>query len=465
MRKKGLWVLMAGVIIASAMAGCGKTEKPAGNTEKTAETEEVKTEAGKSADNETEAKETDSATAADSGEKVKLRLMTISTDENQTKIMENYIKKNIAAEFPNLEVEFEPGGGGEDMANKLKTYNASGDLPDVWYSTTDSAIAIINAGNMQDLTESVTADGFIEKYALPDALKFSDGKIYTLSSGADTYFTPRIFYHKDVFKDNGIEIPKTFDEFMEACKKLKDNDIVPMSVMGKGGWAPQLYMVQTMIQMEDPQVAQDLLANKTDFENPVVLNALKRIETMAKEGVFPEGVANLDYAPSLEMFTSKKAAMFGGMSWEATNLAADENIGMFMWPTASDKYASEDVTQYWGSPLNGYCVNPNSENVEMAVKLAEYCVSQEAAFYAEQGSQLNLQTGIEAGEQTELMKENIALYNGTKLKIPSMMLNCMDTKTAAEYGNLGANLLTGTYSAEDYVKDFNPIWKENTWFK
>jgi len=400
----------------------------------------------------------------DGGEKIKLRLISISGDENQTIILEDYIKKNLAEEFPNFEVEFEPGGGGEDNANKLKTYNAAGDLPDVWYSTTDSAGAILNARNMLDLTDAIKADSFIDKYALPDALKYMDGNIYTLSSGADTYFTPRIFYHKDIFEENGIEIPKNFDEFMDICNKLKEKDIVPISVMGKGGWAPQLYMVQTMIQLEDPQVMLDLLDNKTDFQNPVVVKALKRIETMAKEGVFPEGVVNLDYGPSLEMFTSKRAAMFGGFSWESANLSADENIGMFMWPTANETYKSEDVTQFWGSPLNGYAVNPNSENVEAAIEFAKYCVTQEAKFYAERGSQLNLQTGIEVGDLSELMKKDIELYNGTELKIPTIFLNAMDTKTATEYGTMGANLLTGGYSAEDFVADFNPIWEGNTWF-
>lgn len=402
---------------------------------------------------------------ASAEDKVKIRLMSISTDENQISILEDYIKANLAETFPNYEVEFEPGGGGEDMANKLKTYNTSGDLPDVWYSTTDSAVAILNAGNILNLTDMITEDGFIEKYAVPDALRFTDGNIYALASGADTYFTPRIFYHKDIFEENGIEIPENWDEFIEVCEKLKAAEIVPMSIMGKGGWAPQLFMVQTMIQLEDPQVALDILTNKTDFTNPVVLNALKRIETMAKNGYFPEGVANLDYGPSLEMFTLKKTAMFGGFSWEVGNLSSDENIGMFMWPTATDEYTSEDVTQFWGSPLNGYVVNPNSKNLEDAVKFAEYCVEQEAMFYANKGSQLNLQTGLEVDVSNPLVKRNIDLYNNTTLKIPSIMLNCMDTKVVAEFGSLGANLLTGDYTAEQFIEDFNPIWERNTWFK
>lgn len=401
------------------------------------------------------------------GEKVKLRLMSISTDGNQTTILEDYIKKNIAEALPNVEVEFEPGGGGDDMCNKLKTYNASGDLPDVWYSTTDSAVAILNAGNMQNLTDYVTNDKFIENYNVPDALKFSDGNIYCITSGADTYFTPRIFYNTEIFAKYNLSIPKTYDELLEVCKTLKENGEIPMAIPGQGGWAPQLYLIQTMIQAEDPQVAIDILNNKTDFSNPVAINAANRIQQMVQAGAFPQGVTNLSYTNARDMFTSGRCAMFGGFTWEVPNFAAltDVKVDMFMWPSAKEGVKVEETTQYWGSPLNGYAVNPNSKNVEMAVKLAEFCVQQEALFYANGGSMLNYKTEVNSDSTSELMNKNIDIYNATKVKIPSMTLNCMDSKVNAEFATLGANLLTGDYSGEDFSRDFNKVWKENTWFK
>jgi len=147
----------------------------------------------------TEPKSTNSSTANQtedkkgSDEKVKLRIMTITTDENRNNIMEQFIKPNLAKEFPNLEVEFEPGGGGEDLANKIKTYNASGDMPDVFWSDAGFFTALNQAGNIMDLTDSITESGFINKFKVPEALKHIDGKIYSLNSGADTYITPVIF--------------------------------------------------------------------------------------------------------------------------------------------------------------------------------------------------------------------------------------------------------------------------------
>ena len=94
------------------------------------------------------------------GKKVKLRVITITTDENRNNIMEQYIKPRIAEALPNIEVEFEPGGGGEDMANKLKTLNASGDVPDVFWSDAGYFTPLKGTGSIMDLTPYITNDGF-----------------------------------------------------------------------------------------------------------------------------------------------------------------------------------------------------------------------------------------------------------------------------------------------------------------
>ncbi|MDG0810276.1 extracellular solute-binding protein [Cohnella rhizosphaerae] len=112
-----------------------------------------------------------------------MRVITITTDENRNNIMDKYIKPKIAEALPNLEVEFEPGGGGEDMANKLKTLNASEDMPDVFWNDAGYFTPLKSTGSIMDLTPYISQDGFLGKYAVPDALKHVDGKIYSLSSG------------------------------------------------------------------------------------------------------------------------------------------------------------------------------------------------------------------------------------------------------------------------------------------
>lgn len=414
-----------------------------------------------------EAEPTESAkeSAGTDGKKIKMRVITITTDENRNNIMDKYIKPKIAEALPNLEVEFEPGGGGEDMANKLKTLNASEDMPDVFWNDAGYFTPLKSTGSIMDLTPYISQDGFLGKYAVPDALKHVDGKIYSLSSGADTYFTPVIFYHKDMFEQAGVKAPATFDEFLQISKTLKDKGMVPAVTPGKDGWGVKLFMLQQMIQVGDPQAMADLVSNKTNFDNPSVQEGAARIETMVKAGVFPDGIANLDYGPAMEMFTSKKAAMLMMFTWELPNLAKDETVDFFPFPAASDKYDPTKNVQFWGSPLNGYAVSGKTKHPDEAVKLAEFLAMADALYFETTGAPIALQTGNPPADKSPLMQKFVDWYNPIPNKIASMALNSLDARTSAEMSTEGANLLTGEYAAADFNKAMNKLWSENTWFK
>ncbi|WP_139997188.1 ABC transporter substrate-binding protein [Paenibacillus paridis] len=448
--KAAAMLLMASTLLVSSACSSGnetKSNEPSDNPSPSATSKE---------DNKNTT-ETDS-------KKIKMRVITLTTDENRNNIMEKFIKPNIASALPNLEVEFEPGGGGEDMANKLKTLNASGDMPDVFWNDAGYFTPLKSTGSILDLTPYISKDGFLDKYAVPDALKHVDNGIYSLSSGADTYFTPVIFYHKDMFEEAGVQVPTTFDELIQISKTLKSKGMIPAVTPGKDGWGPKLFMLQQMIQIGDPQAMADLVSNKTDFNNPSVKEGAARIETLVKEGVFPDGIANIDYGPAMEMFTSKKAAMLWMFTWELPNLAKDETVDFFPFPSASDKYSPTENVQFWGSPINGYAVNGKTKNPEEAVKLAEFLAMADALYFESTGAPISLQTGNQAMDRSPLMQKFVDWYNPIPNKIASFALNSLDARTSAEISTQGANLLTGEYAADDFNVAMNKIWNENTWF-
>jgi glucose/mannose transport system substrate-binding protein len=45
-----------------------------------------------------------------------------------------------------------------------------------------------------------------------------------------------LWYNKTVFKDAGLEAPKTMDEFFAACDALKAKGIIPVAMGTKEGW-------------------------------------------------------------------------------------------------------------------------------------------------------------------------------------------------------------------------------------
>ena len=397
-------------------------------------------------------------------EKIRIKFLSLSADENRNNIREKYIKVNAPKEFPNVEIEYDLGGGGQDYANKLKAYNASGDMPDVWFSEQNLSTVVIETGNALDLYPYVIETGFDKKFKMKDLVQpDKDGKLYCVQPGADQYFTPRLWYHKDIFEEHNLELPKTFDELVALCEKIKGLGLVPISIVGKDGWTCNLHLVQTMIMAEDPQVAIDLANKKTDFSNPVVRNALERIQKLVQAGAFADGVTNIDYGPAIEMYTSKKAAMLAMFSWELGNLEkASPDTDFIPWPSASDKVDPDDVIQYWGAPLSGYLASANSRYPEIAAKFAMFCAEQDALYYnIEQKAPTMLDTGIKIEGVSSLMQKNLNQFESAKIKVPSIWAATFNAKMSAEYATENSQLLTGQYSPDDWIEAVNRAWAEN----
>ena len=51
-----------------------------------------------------------------------------------------------------------------------------------------------------------------------------------------TYYQWGVYYRKDIFEKLGIAVPKTFDEFVAACAKLKENGVTPITIGSKYLW-------------------------------------------------------------------------------------------------------------------------------------------------------------------------------------------------------------------------------------
>ena len=77
---------------------------------------------------------------------------------------------------------------------------------------------------VEDLTDTVDFSIMTD-----DAMKLAtiDGKQYSVPWL--TMDSRACFYNKDIFAENGWEVPKTFSEFEELLAKIKEAGITPIS--------------------------------------------------------------------------------------------------------------------------------------------------------------------------------------------------------------------------------------------
>lgn len=389
--------------------------------------------------------ETSAGTSAANGPTA-LKAMVYSEDNNRITLANDWYKANVKSAFPDYDVQFDMPGKGYD--DKLKILNASGELPDVFWGSS----IIVPTGNALDFTPYITKDGFADSFQNKAALmKFPDGRIYSISSGTDSYFTSFLGYNKTIFDKVGVKVPTNFNELVDVCRKLKAAGYIPISTQGG---AIQNWMIQDLTINQDPQGYQNVIDGKAKLTDAPFLNAAKEIRQMVDEGFFPKDLAVIEYQASSDLFSQGKAAMIYCPLWQNESFK-DANKDMdWIFLTSFDK--SPKYLHGWGTAFNGFMVSSKGKHVDESVKLAEWLVQQDAKFFSsKQGFAVAIQGNPITAEVMPVVQSVIDLYNNPAVTtVPSFITNSMSTAGQSEEATAVGKLITGQMTPEQFCAEF-----------
>jgi glucose/mannose transport system substrate-binding protein len=140
-----------------------------------------------------------------------------------------YKQQNTGVEIINATVA---GGAGTNAKAVLQTRLAGGQPPDSWQVHAGrEALSYVNAGQLEPLTKFFTEQGFDKNMPqfLLDQLKIN-GEIYTVP--VNIHRSNVMWYNIKLFKDNGLEPPKTMDDFFTVAEAFKAKGIQPFAMGG-----------------------------------------------------------------------------------------------------------------------------------------------------------------------------------------------------------------------------------------
>lgn len=313
--KKALSAAMAAGMTAVMLAGCGSSASSA--AESTAPAESTSTAAS------TEA-------AAESVVSAPTALSFVFADGDDTfKTQMNKIVDDFNAANPDITITIEPGDGGS-YSEFLKTKDSVGEFPDMM-EMRDTAM-YVRAGKIAPLSDDVKA-------LFTSTVDF-DGVTYTAPfSGANTM---GIMYNKKYFADNGLEIPKTWDEFITLCQTIKDKgDMSPLVVGGSDVWhigfLYDLCYANDVLE-SDPDFIEECYKGDKDFSDA---NYQKAVTDLAEVLSFAQdGWASTPDAQITTFFVNDMSAMmFSGthMFSQINEAAPDFEYGWFAVPDRDGK--------------------------------------------------------------------------------------------------------------------------------
>ena len=242
---------------------------------------------------------------------------------------------------------------------KLRTMIAGGQMPDMFdLDATPYAAELGEKGMLTDMDAFLDEIGEKDSY-IPLALDYgrtADGKLYTLPLELSTEM---IWYNVDMFKDAGIEAPKTLDELLEDCKVLNDKGYTAFGIGGGDGW-PLLRLLATYpFRMTGNDFLNDLSTGKAKMSDEPGMKAAEFMSDIGK--YFQPGFSTTDVATGLNLFLSGKSAMYPTGTWELNyftdkNRPKGLNVDYFYMPTIKD--AKTSANDYWAFGGIGLSVNP-----------------------------------------------------------------------------------------------------------
>jgi multiple sugar transport system substrate-binding protein len=194
------------------------------------------------------------------------------------------------------------------------------------------------------------------------ATALADGKHYVVPfDGGGTV----IYTNKALFRKAGLdpEAPlTTWDEFLNACDKLKAAGIVPFSGGFKDGGLGELLIANFATQYI-PDDEMDAFVANPDWTDPSVGKGFDVLRDLYDRGCFTPGSEGINLFPDVvNNFKAGKAAMTLGFTgsdvhWKLfreTSFGKDDDLGVMLYPLVPDSLWDEQRLQF--GPAGSYAM-------------------------------------------------------------------------------------------------------------
>jgi raffinose/stachyose/melibiose transport system substrate-binding protein len=221
----------------------------------------------------------------------------------------------------------------DDMRPTIQTALNSGTGPDVFYYDTGPGFAgvLAGAGLLRPLDDLYASGALDHIYPWTKERVTFDGHIYGIGHAVEFLAT---YYNADLFAENGIAEPTTYDEFLAACETLKGAGIVPIAFGNAAGW-PAFHNFSLFANNMIPQDRlRTMIAGEESWDSPEVAAAIQAaFVDLNEKGYYNPSVNAVSYDDATALFSSGMAGMYMTGSWIIPTLAeAPFNVDFFFLP-------------------------------------------------------------------------------------------------------------------------------------
>ena len=360
------------------------------------------------------------------------------------------IAKDFEKENPNVHVKVVnvPNAG-----EVLKTRVLAGDVPDVVniYPQSIELQEWAKAGYFEDLSnKDYLKRGkhhYADKYAI-------DGKIYNIPYTANAY---GIYYNKDKFKELGLKVPETWEEFEGLVDKIIAKGETPFAIAGADTWTLNGYhQLALATSTGGGKEANDYLRfskpNAIKSSDSVLKDDFRLLDLFRKKGAMQTNWQGAGYTDVVGAFARGDALMTPNGSWAITAINAQDpkfNVGTFPFP---GKQKGQSLTI--GAGDLAWSISSSSKHKKEANAFVEYMSRPEVMqkYYDVDGSPTAIEGVKEAGSDAPLAGLAELAFTDRHL-----VWLAQDWTSEGDFYTLTGNYIT-TGNKEDMAKALNAFF-------
>jgi raffinose/stachyose/melibiose transport system substrate-binding protein len=284
----------------------------------------------------------------------------IAVDEPNKSIFDGIVA-DFNAQNPNVQVEKQTIQN-DPFKTKLAAAMQAGTPPDLFQSWGGGVLkAYVDAGLMQDITEAIKDFSGTLSPAAVGVYSF-DGKTYAVPFNQGMV---GFWYNTDLFSKAGVEVPKTWTDYLAATQKIKDAGITPIGLGNKDKWPGHFWWSYLNIRIGGKE-AFDAAFNRTgSFADPPFVDAGAKLKELIDLQPFPKGFEALDFDQQSAIMGNGEAAMELMGQWAPGNQKAKskdeqgigDKLGFFTFPAVAD--GKGDASDVLGG-CDGIAVSKNA---------------------------------------------------------------------------------------------------------
>lgn len=366
------------------------------------------------------------------------------------------LAKEYKKTHPNVTIEIETVKDTGEFEQTMKIRKAANNLPDLFalkpYMLSNYADFLADVNDVPAASSNLYAKQFAV-----------NGKIVGLPA---TTFNEFVWYKKSIFKEYGLSIPKTWDEFIAAAQKIKDGGkYIPILMGGKDAW-PDYPFNEFMPSLvaNDGQLWNKMATEDEPFtKDKPFYQAYAKIKKLYDAKVFGLDPLGMGYDQVKMMFGTKGAMMCAGQ-WALADLKKALNgdgsdIGAFLLPVrdnASDKLNTITMVDlFLSTPKDG-------KNVKEAKEFINWYLTNETTYQAflkasnVLSTQSNIKTAVDPciNEAFQGVDVNPVFYDGGNAAFQKIQ-----AATKFDVKKMGQDMMAGA-NLDKMMNDLNKSWKE-----